>query len=208
MIQSRREHWNQVYGSKPADTVSWFQAEPTTSIELIGLTGLGAESPVIDVGGGASVLVDRLIDKGFDGVTVLDISGAALDVARRRLGHRAASVTWLDHDVTTWEPAQGAYAIWHDRAVFHFLIDDGDKHAYLKALGRGLRVGGYLIIAAFSETGPEKCSGLTVQRYSAVTLKATLGPSYDLIEERCPTHFTPAGGSQDFIFCLFRKTTD
>jgi ubiquinone/menaquinone biosynthesis C-methylase UbiE len=205
MPDDRRAHWDRVYTTKRADEVSWFQAEPTPSLAMIAAAGLGPDDPIIDVGGGASVLVDRLLDDGYRNLTVLDVSEAALAAARARLGARATQVAWIAADVATWQPPADAFALWHDRAVFHFLTAAADRAGYLGALARGLRPGGHLVLATFALSGPEKCSGLPVQRYSGETLQAALGPRYRLLREAAQPHVTPAGNRQDFTWCLFRK---
>lgn len=184
----------------------WFQDDPTPSLDMIHQTGLGTGDPIVDIGGGASMLIDRLLDAGYSAVTVLDIAQAGLAVAQQRLGARAVSVTWIAQDVTAWQPPQDAFSIWHDRAVFHFLVDEADRLSYRRALDRGVRAGGFVILASFALSGPERCSGLPVRRYSADMLQAELGPVYHLIDQQPQTHVTPTGNHQDFIWCLFRKT--
>jgi SAM-dependent methyltransferase len=157
------------------------------------------------VGGGASRLVDVLLDRGFTRVSVLDLSSAALDVARSRLAGRAGQVEWVVQDVTCWEPASGSIDLWHDRAVLHFLVDEQDRQAYLRALGAGLKPGGFAILAPFALTGPEKCSGLPVCRYSPESLQSLLGSEFTLMKSLAATHITPGGSRQDFIYCLFRR---
>jgi ubiquinone/menaquinone biosynthesis C-methylase UbiE len=204
-MSAQRGHWDDVYMTKAADTVSWFQDDPTPSLAMIARAGLGVSEPIIDVGGGASVLIDRLLDRGHANLTVLDIAQAGLAVAQERLGKRAGRVSWIAQDVTTWQPPQDAFSIWHDRAVFHFLVDEADRLAYMRALDRSLRTGGFVAIAPFALGGPERCSGLPVRRYSAEMLQAELGPAYQLIDQRSQTHVTPAGNRQDFLWCLFKK---
>jgi ubiquinone/menaquinone biosynthesis C-methylase UbiE len=208
MPQDRRGHWDEVYALKPADKVSWFQSEPVRSLAMIATAGIGPDDPIVDVGGGASLLVDRLLDRGFRHVTVLDIAQNGLAVAQARLGARQSQVTWLVQDVTRWQPPLQSVALWHDRAVFHFLVDPEDRRRYLEALDRALRPGGFVIIASFALTGPEKCSGLPVQRYSAETLQAALGPGYRRLDLQTERHATPAGGSQDFLWCLFGRNDE
>jgi ubiquinone/menaquinone biosynthesis C-methylase UbiE len=205
MTDTTQAHWQQVHAAKPADTVSWFQSEPTPSLAMITATGLGPEAAVIDVGGGASCLVDRLLDRGIRRITVLDVSNEALDIARARLGDRAGLVAWQVADITAWTPPPAAFDLWHDRAVLHFLVRGVDRRAYVRAMSRGLKPGGYAILAPFSLTGPERCSGLLVQRYSPEILRALVGPGFELIEARPETHRTPGGAAQDFVWCLFRK---
>ena len=208
MSNASKLHWEQVYTTKDADAVSWFQQEPTPSLDMIAAAGVGPDAAIVDIGGGASLLVDRLLDRGFTKLTVLDVSEHALALTKARLGSRAASVAWAVRDATSWEPPPGAFTLWHDRAVFHFLVDEADRHGYLRALDRGLTPGGFAIFATFALSGPERCSGLPVQRYSAATLQATLGAGYELIKATPETHMTPAGNRQDFIWCLFRKTAE
>lgn len=205
MSSPREDHWNKVYSTKAATEVSWFQEEPAASLALIDTAGIGPDDAIVDVGGGASLLVDRLLDRGQSDITVLDIAETGLAVARARLGAKGAGVAWTVQDVTRWQPPPGRFRLWHDRAVFHFLIDEADRRGYLAALDRGLRAGGYLILAAFAPTGPERCSGLPVRRYSGESMQAVLGPGFRLLAERPETHPTPAGGRQDFTWCLFRK---
>lgn len=205
MTSPRRSHWDDVYTTKAADMVSWFQDHPAPSLDLIERTGLAKSGAIIDVGGGASVLIDRLLDGGHTDLSVLDIARAGLAVAQERLGERAGRVTWIAEDLTTWQPPQGAFSIWHDRAVFHFLIEEADRAAYMHALDRSVRPGGFVILAPFALSGPERCSGLLVRRYSADMLQAELGPGYSLVDQRPQTHVTPAGNRQDFLWCLFKK---
>ncbi len=201
---TRQAHWQSVYTSKADDSVSWFEAEPAVSLALIDLVGTPPDAAVIDVGGGASRLVDRLLERGFGDVTVLDLSAAALDVARARLGAGAARVQWIVGDVTTWEPAR-RYALWHDRAALHFLTDPADRAAYFARLRRALLPDGHAIIATFAPDGPARCSGLPVQRYDADSLGAALGPEFELLDSRRHTHVTPAGVEQRFHFGAFRR---
>jgi 2-polyprenyl-3-methyl-5-hydroxy-6-metoxy-1,4-benzoquinol methylase len=202
--ESREDHWQNVYVSKRENEVSWFQQTPAASLELIGRTGATPASSVIDVGGGASRLVDALIDMGFRHVTVLDLSAAALDTAKARLGARALNVEWIVSDVTTWEPRQ-SYDIWHDRAALHFLTDAQDRAAYVSRLKRALKPGGHAIIATFALDGPERCSGLPVVRYDATSLAQTLGDGFELVDTMRQQHSTPWDSAQSFQFSMFRR---
>jgi len=206
MSDARQAHWDRVYAARPVTQARWHQDEPARSVAIITAAGVGPEASVIDVGGGASFLVDRLLDKGFRRITVLDVSTQALAAAQARLGERAAAVAWLVEDVTVWSPPKDAFDLWHDRAVFHFMVADADRRAYVRALNQGLRVGGHLILATFALSGPERCSGLPVQRYSQETLPAVLGANFRLLDATPETHVTPSGAAQDFVWCLFRKT--
>jgi len=201
---SRQAHWENVYATRGEREVSWFQERPALSLELIGAAGATPASSVIDVGGGASRLVDALLAGGFKVVTVLDISAAALTASRRRIGSAAATVTWIVSDITTWEPPQ-TYDLWHDRAVLHFLTDAGDRAAYVTRLMKALRPGGHAIIGTFALDGPERCSGLPVVRYDASRLANLLGPQFELVDSRTQNHATPMGGTQRFQFSLFQR---
>jgi SAM-dependent methyltransferase len=201
---SRQAHWENVYTTKGENEVSWFQQSPAPSFELIMQAGAASHSAIIDIGGGASRLVDHLVEQGFEDVTVLDLSDAALKAAKARLGARADRVRWLVADATIWEPAR-AYDIWHDRAAFHFLTDPSDRAAYIARLGRGLKIGGHAIIATFAHDGPEKCSGLPVARYDSASLGRTLGAMFKLVHTQRHEHATPWDSRQIFQFSVFRR---
>lgn len=208
MSNDRQSHWDRVYATRPATQVSWFQTSPAPSLEMIGAAGVAPTASVLDIGGGASLLVDRLIDQGFQRISVLDVSAEALAASKARLGPRAAQVDWLVEDVTRWSPAPEAFDLWHDRAVFHFLVGEADRQAYVRALIQGLRRGGHAVLATFALSGPDRCSGLPVQRYSPETLQATVGASFQLVEAKAEAHRTPSGVTQDFVWGLFRKAAD
>lgn len=201
--ESRQAHWQNVYTKKGENEVSWFQENPSPSLELINEVGVKPDAALIDIGGGASRLVDSLVEKGFRAVTVLDLSEAALEAAKTRLGNRAAHVRWLVADATTWEPSE-VHDVWHDRAAFHFLTEERDRDAYVTRLRRALKPGGYAIIATFALDGPEKCSGLPVVRYDASSLGKVLGQGFTLIGTRPDAHATPWGSAQSFQFSVFR----
>jgi len=201
---SRQAHWENVYTTKGENEVSWFQQDPAPSFELIIQAGATHGSAIIDIGGGASRLVDHLVEDGFEDVTVLDLSGAALEAARKRLESRANRVHWVVADATAWEPAK-AYDIWHDRAAFHFLTEEKDRAAYIARLTRGVKAGGHAIIATFALDGPEKCSGLPVARYDSASLAWTLGSKFQLVHTRRHEHATPWGSRQMFQFSVFRR---
>jgi len=200
----RATHWENVYATRRAHEVGWYQIRPETSLGLIAKLGVRPGDAVIDVGGGASSLVDHLLDQGFVDVSVLDISVAALDAVRARLGARAEAVHWLTGDITRERP-RGPFRLWHDRAVFHFLIDPEDRRAYVAALSDALPGGSLAIIATFADDGPERCSNLPVCRYSPEQLAAELGPGFALVESLRETHITPAQGKQKFVYCCFRR---
>ena len=201
---SSKAHWENVYTTKGENEVSWFQESPAPSLELMDLAQLTPKSAIVDIGGGASRLVDSLIARGFQNVTVLDLSESALGAAKARLGDQADNVQWVVADVTTWEPPQ-TYDLWHDRAAFHFLTDDAARSAYVDRLRRALKPTGRVIIGTFARNGPERCSGLPVTRHDAVSLAATLGPEFELIDTRPHQHVTPWGATQQFQFSTFRR---
>jgi SAM-dependent methyltransferase len=200
----RASHWEDVYATRDAHEVSWYQVHPDTSLRLIAKLRLRPGDAIIDVGGGASSLVEHLLDQGFADLSVLDISVAALDAVKARLGARADRVRWLAGDITQEKPP-GPYRLWHDRAVFHFLTDPQDRQAYLSALSEALPRGSHAIIATFADDGPERCSNLPVCRYSPDRLAAELGTAFTLVESLRETHVTPAQGEQKFIYCCFRR---
>lgn len=202
MQDERKTHWEGIYRDKSPLEVSWYQLAPTLSGELILASGVGREAALIDVGGGASTLVDHLLDAGYTDISVLDISAQALAHARRRLGARADAVTWLEADITRFAPPR-AYRLWHDRAVFHFLTDAADRARYRVALGRGLAAEGQLIIGTFAPGGPERCSGLPIVQYDTARMQAELGSGFELLETRGETHRTPSGKDQLFNFFRF-----
>ena len=205
MRESRRAYWEGIYTNKSEREVSWFQENPAASLELIVPLGVTAASAIIDVGGGSSRLVDNLVQRGFEDVTVLDFSEAALEAAKARLRRDAAHVHWVVADVTTWEPLK-TYEIWHDRAAFHFLTEEHDRSAYVARLARALKAGGYAIIATFAIDGPERCSGLPAVRYDPASLGKTLGRAFELVDTRRHTHATPWGTEQLFQFSVFRRS--
>jgi len=201
--QDRQSHWQSVYIQKGESEVSWFQENPAPSLAMIEQTGAAPGSAIIDIGGGASRLVDRLVERDFRNVTVLDLSRAALEVAKARLGDGAAQVQWLVADVTIWEP-QDTYDIWHDRAAFHFLNREADRAAYVARLVRAVKVGGHAIIATFALDGPERCSGLPVARYDSASLGQALGTAFKPVHTQRHEHATPWDSRQIFQFSVFR----
>ncbi len=202
-----KEHWERSYLNKPETAVSWFQSRADASLQLIQEAGLSPDAAIIDVGGGASVLVDDLLNEGFHALTVLDISGAALNAARRRLGDQASRIVWIEADIASAPLATAAYDLWHDRAVFHFLTAPEDRSAYVQTLLRTLKPGAQLVLATFAEDGPSRCSGLPVMRYDAAGLQTELGDAFILVRESRNTHRTPSGVLQRFIYCRFQRRT-
>lgn len=203
-MSTRTEHWERVHQGKLPSERSWFQPRPEVSLGLMEAAGIEPPAGIVDVGGGTSRLVDELLAKGFDDITVLDISPTALEEARERLGERADDVRWVASDVTEAE-LEGSFDLWHDRAAFHFLTDPEDRRRYVALLHRTLAPGGHAIVATFAEDGPDECSGLPVVRYSPDALAAELGDDLELLRARRELHVTPAGKEQSFVYCLFRR---
>ena len=197
-------HWAQVYEAKAPTTVSWYQETPEQSLRALDRFEATACSSLIDVGGGASSLVDALIEQGWQDLTVLDIAAPALAASKARLGAMAEKVRWEVADITIWRPRR-KYDVWHDRAVFHFLTEPEQREAYRSALSRGVADGGLVITATFALDGPEKCSGLPVQRYDPVSLAAEIGDRFQLIDGWPEEHVTPWGARQSFNWCAFRR---
>jgi SAM-dependent methyltransferase len=202
MAFDRRAHWQTVYREKSPLEVSWYQKEPKLSLELIRSAAVDKDAAIIDVGGGASLLVDYLCKDGFRNLSVLDISQSALASTQERLGDLAGNIQWFESDVTEFTPPH-PFAIWHDRAVFHFLTDKPDRTRYVAALKKALPPGGHLIIAAFAIGGPERCSGLEIVQYDLRKMKSELGEGFSFVEERNEIHITPAGKEQDFAYFHF-----
>ena len=200
----RQAHWQKVYQTKGERTVSWFQERPDISLDLIRATGVDTNASIIDIGGGASRLVDALISEGFKVISVLDLSEKALATSRTRLGAEGAQVQWIVADITRWQPSQ-TYDVWHDRAALHFLTDPKDRAAYVERVLKAVRIGGHVIIGTFAPDGPGRCSGLPVVRHDATTLGELLGPSFALAETRRHDHQTPSGSIQRFQFSRFQR---
>jgi SAM-dependent methyltransferase len=204
IAMDRKSHWETVYSTKAETGVSWYQVEPRLSLELIGAVAPAQGGRIIDVGGGASVLVDRLLDLPFEEIAVLDISEVALGKAKARLGERAERVRWVVADVTE-APDLGNFDVWHDRAVFHFLTDPADRRSYVELALRMVPEGGHLVIATFADDGPKRCSDLDVCRYNARSLASELGEGFSVVREARETHTTPWGSSQAFFYGVFRR---
>jgi len=200
----RQAHWQNVYQTKDEQTVSWFQERPDISLDLIHATGVDTGAPIIDIGGGASRLVDALISEGFNAVSVLDLSEKALETSKARLGAEGAQVQWIVADITRWQPSQ-AYDVWHDRAALHFLTDPKDRPAYVERVLKTVRFGGHVIVGTFAPDGPERCSGLPVVRHDAASLGELLGSSFALADTRRHDHQTPSGAIQKFQFSRFQR---
>ena len=198
------QHWDRVYGSKAPDAMSWYRPQLERSLAFIEDAGLDRGESIIDVGGGASTLVDDLLGRGYQDITVLDISSIAIDRAKTRLGARAGAVTWLVGDITRIELPEKRFAFWHDRAVFHFLTAAEARHSYVAAARRALKVNGHIVVATFGPGGPEKCSGLDVARYDADALHGEFGGSFQKVDSCTEHHTTPWGTEQEFVYCYCR----
>lgn len=202
-----KRHWEKIYSTKPPQNLGWYQPHLRMSLSWIQDLALPKDAQVIDIGGGASTLVDDLTGRGYRSITVLDLSEKALLTAQDRLGNSAGSITWLEGDVTTIELPSRHYDLWHDRAVFHFLVSPEEQAQYREKLLHSLRPGGYVIMATFSKEAPPTCSGLPVKRYSHDLLAKTLGDDFTLIKHDKNLHVTPGGLEQMYLYCLFRKST-
>ncbi|MBK6569000.1 MAG: class I SAM-dependent methyltransferase [Rhodoferax sp.] len=200
-----KDHWEKVYTTKEADNVSWFQAHAELSMRLIRESCPRRDAAIIDVGGGASTLVDELLDDGYPNVTVLDLSSAALAESRRRLGVRGETVRWMEADITCAEFEPHSFDLWHDRAVFHFLTTKKDRIAYVRQVLQAVKPGGHVIMATFGSDGPSQCSGLPVMRYAPDELHAEFGDAFTLLAHEEQLHHTPFGTDQQFVYCMCRK---
>jgi SAM-dependent methyltransferase len=202
----RKSHWEIIYTVKAPTEVSWYQQHPEISLELIARTGVEKTAQIIDVGGGASTLVDDLLSQGFHHITVLDIASAALEKSKARLSGRADSVTWLEVDITQASLPYQRYDLWHDRAVFHFLTDGRDRQSYIRLVSESLKPGGHLIVATFAPDGPRKCSGLDTLRYSPGEVLGEFGDGFRLVESVSEAHQTPFRTEQKFIYNRLQKS--
>ena len=205
-MTDRKRHWQKIYRGKSSREVSWFQKKPERSLALIRRSGVGLEAPIIDVGGGASTLAEHLYREGYTRISVLDISRQALECDRERLGKEVAAIEWYEADITEFSPPHD-YALWHDRAVFHFLTAEADRKRYVQVLERSLSPGGYLVMAAFAIGGPETCSGLDIVQYDARKLMTELGDIFELLDQQEELHQTPAGAEQKFCYFFCWRTS-
>ena len=203
-MSSDRAHWESTYATKATDRVSWYEARPDRSLELIRATGVIHDAGILDIGGGAWSLAGQLLAMGYTDLAVADISPAALAHAKAALGSQATRIAWIEADVRSHDFGR-VYDLWHDRAVFHFMVSAADREGYLEVLRRTLRPGGHPLIATFGPQGPKQCSGLPVQRYSAQELQRVLGEDFELVSSSLATHSTPSGAPQQFLHAHFRR---
>ena len=206
MNSEREKFWDQVYSTRLAEKVGWYRPRLDTPMEWLHGLGLDSSASIIDIGGGASTLVDDLIDEGFESVTILDVAKSALEVSKKRLGRQADLVMWLSGDVTEYALPPARFDVWHDRAMFHFLVEDADREAYRANLLAALKPGGYLLLGVFAPEAPPKCSGLPVRRSDQESLSAFLGDDFELLQHRKEVHITPGGVEQMYLYCLFRRS--
>lgn len=200
-----KSHWDHIYDTKAPSRFSWFQEHAQLSLQFIQNTGVQKTAQMIDIGGGASTLVDDLLAVGFQHISVLDVSATALQLAQQRLGSRADDINWIEADITqAGLPAQ-TYDLWHDRAVFHFLTQVEDRQRYVQAVRHSVKQGGHVIVATFAPDGPERCSGLDVLRYSPESLHNEFGQGFEVVASTHETHYTPFETEQKFIYCYCRK---
>jgi SAM-dependent methyltransferase len=205
-MTNARNHWQEVWSKKAPDAVSWFRPHLERSLDFIRASGLTRDARIVDVGGGASTLVDDLLDEGFCNLAVVDLAEPALLAARARLAERAAAVDWIAGDITAKLLAEQSVDFWHDRAVFHFLTLPAARAAYLAQVVRCVKPGGHVLVATFGQDGPEECSGLPVVRYDAAGIHAVFGDSFDKVGEASELHTTPRGSSQSFVYCFCRRS--
>ena len=201
----RQLHWQTVYLTKPATSVSWYRPHLDVSLELLSASGMTVDSRIIDIGGGASTLVDDLLARGLKRVSVLDVSEKALEITRKRLGERSLDVTWYVGDVLEVELPPQSFDLWHDRAVLHFLTDPADAARYSTVAAAAVAAGGHAVIGGFAPEGPARCSGLPVARRSADDIAAVMGPAFTLVDRRTEQHRTPSGAVQSFVYALLRR---
>ena len=204
MTEERKGHWEGIYSDKNSTEVSWYQEVPDKSLALVVSTGTSQKDAILDVGGGASTLVDHLLDAGYVDITVLDLASKAFDQSRQRLGERASAPSWVVSDITRFEP-QRKYRLWHDRAVLHFLTDSADRRRYMSVLKQALDPGGHVVIAAFGPEGPLKCSGLEIRRYTIEMLAELLGPEFERQSHELDNHQTPMGATQQFLYSCWTR---
>lgn len=203
--EERKQHWDKIYASKELEETSWYQQFPSASLHMIAALKLAKSASIIDIGGGESLFVDHLLTMGFEDISVLDISEAAIEKAKLRLGSQSKQVNWIISDVISFEPER-QYELWHDRATFHFLIDKADISRYIEITAKAIKKDGFLTIGTFSEEGPDRCSGLEIKQYSENSLVQLFSNDFEMIRCFQTDHQTPSGELQNFVFCSFRKS--
>ncbi|NNE29747.1 MAG: class I SAM-dependent methyltransferase [Saprospiraceae bacterium] len=203
----RKAHWENIYETRPLDTVSWYQPKPETSLRYFKALATRKDARILDVGGGDSFLVDHLLDEGYSDITILDISEKGIERAKARLGDRAEKITWINSDITNFEP-EGQYDLWHDRAAFHFLNSEEEIQKYLEIASKAIRPGGNLVLGTFSTEGPTKCSGIEIRQYSPGSMIELFGKNFFNVGYQTIDHKTPKGGLQNFVFCSFQRLRD
>lgn len=203
-MQDLKEHWENIYSKKKFEETSWYQSKPETSLNIIESLGLARDSAIIDVGGGNSYLVDHLLELEYSNVSILDISGKALQSSRTRLGEKAKNVTWIESDITKFS-SENTFEVWHDRAAFHFLTSDEQVEKYMINLISSIKSGGYVVLATFSENGPDKCSGIQIRKYSAEEMQDLFEKDFEIVRLENIDHTTPSDSTQNFTFGLFRR---
>ena len=201
---NRKQHWEKIYNTKQLNEVSWYQPTPSTSLKFVKELQIPPSANIIDIGGGDSFLVDHLLEMGFEKITVLDISEAAIERAKTRLGDKAKKVNWIVADAADFNPTE-KYDFWHDRAAFHFLTEEKDIEKYIAAAHQGITSSGIMVIGTFSENGPKKCSGIEIMQYSHASMVERFAPFFEKINCTTVDHTTPSGAIQNFTFCSFRK---
>lgn len=201
---NRKTHWEHIYETKASTQVSWYQEHARFSLQCIRKTGIQKTDAIIDVGGGTSTLVDDLVAEGYQHISILDVSAAALQFTRQRLGRHAVDVNWIEADITQADLPEQAYNLWHDRAVFHFLTQPADRQRYVDIVRHAVKPGGHVIVATFAPDGPDRCSGLEVMRYKPESLHSEFGNGFDLVDSANEIHHTPFGTEQNFIYCYCR----
>jgi ubiquinone/menaquinone biosynthesis C-methylase UbiE len=200
----RKEHWEKIYQTKELEEVSWYQKTPEPSLSLMKELGIPTSAKIIDIGGGDSYFVDHLLEIGYKDITVLDISSTALERAKKRLGDKAAQVTWIQSDVTEFKPEE-RYDLWHDRAAFHFLTSEPEIEIYLSIVQKSLKQNSVFMVGTFSDQGPTKCSGIEIKQYTEISMADRLYPFFEKVKCVTVDHHTPSGSVQNFLFCSFRK---
>lgn len=200
----KKQHWDKIYSEKPPTEVSWYEPMPQESLELIKSCGISNEAAIIDIGGGDSFLAEFLISLGYKDVTVVDISSKVIERAKERMCEKADEVTWITADASNFRPKR-KYDLWHDRAAFHFLTTQEQRNNYLETVYKAVKPGGYMIMGTFSDKGPEKCSGLEVQRYSVGEMCKLFEEEFNMLSGKNIDHYTPSGATQNFTFCSFQK---